>query len=96
MWMFGDPAQALARVASQPTSPLECSPVLGVVSGSEAKIAHACTGNTGIRLGTQCSESRLLTWEALATLGCRPPACRYDKFCLPCGVVEMASEWAWV
>lgn len=46
-------------------------------------------------LDWECSVmSRLLTWEALAILECRPPACRHDKVHLHCRVVEMASESA--
>lgn len=81
-----------------PTSSLESSPVLGVMSQGEGSHTsmhweHWCwTGNTGVELGIQCTESRLLTWEVLAILGCRPPAHRYDKVHLHCKVVEVASE----
>lgn len=49
-------------------------------------------GNTGAGLGSQHAESRLLNWEALDVLGCRPSAHRYDKVYLHCGVVEVASK----
>lgn len=59
--LFRDPARVLARVASQPASPLESCPALGTVSGSEGKMhAHA--------LG-----ALVLDWEHSALrAGCSP------------------------